>query len=174
MKKLLAASVALVFLVDLAHGMSSRPPGNTGDRKLDSTLEKIRIEANADPDQFINQLSSRYNTLEQEIRQAIEMFGLAGPDIFMATALAKATQRPVLTIAEEYKKNPRKGWGVMAKDLGIKPGSREFHMLKSDAQGFLDDMKSTPKSKQKHEREIKKGQEQKMKKESQGKGDGKS
>ena len=170
MKKLLAASVALLLLVGLAHGMGSKPSGNTGDRKLDSTLEKISFEANADPDGFISQLCSRHNIPEQEIRQAMKTYGLAAPDIFMATALARASQRPVLNVAEEYRKNPGRGWGVMAKDLGIKPGSREFHELKRGAQSFLDNMRSTAKSKQKHEREMKQKQEQKMKEESQGMG----
>ena len=33
-------------------------------------------------------------------------------------------------VVREYKKNKGKGWGVIAKNLGIKPGSQEFHELK--------------------------------------------
>jgi hypothetical protein len=29
-----------------------------------------------------------------------------------------------------YKQSKGKGWGVIAKELGIKPGSPEFHALK--------------------------------------------
>ena len=91
----------------------------------------------------------------------------------MATALAKATHRPVLTVAERYKKNPGKGWGVVAKDLGIKPGSSEFHELKRGAEQFLDDMHATATGKQKHERDLKQEPDQKVKAESQGKAHGK-
>jgi hypothetical protein len=174
MKKLLAALAGLVVLVGLAHGAGSEPSDNTGDRKLDSTLEKINLAAKADPDGFIKQLSSRYNIPEQEIRQTKETYRLGAADMFMATALAKATHRPVLSVAEEYNKNQGRGWGVMAKEMGIKPGSSEFHELKRGARGSLDHMESAAKSKQKHEREMKKEHEQRMKKDSQGKGQGKS
>jgi hypothetical protein len=33
---------------------------------------------------------------------------------------------------ERYRKGKGKGWGELAKSLGIKPGSREFHALKRD------------------------------------------
>lgn len=62
----------------------------------------------------------------------------------------------------------------MAQNMGIKPGSSEFHELKRGAQGSLDHMKSIAKSRQKHEREMKKEQERRMKKDSQGKGQGRS
>jgi hypothetical protein len=92
----------------------------------------------------------------------------------MATALAGASRRPVLSIAEGYKKNRGKGWGVMAKSLGIKPGSREFHELKAGAQGSLDHMHALAKSNQAHERELKQERERKAKKDAQGKSRGKS
>jgi hypothetical protein len=173
MKTLLGASVALVLLAGTAHGMGSKPSGYTGDKGFDSTLEKISFEANEDPDGYFSRLSSRHNIPEHEIRHASEAFGLDMPDIFMATALAKATQRPVFTVAERYKKNPGKGWGVVAKDLGIKPGSREFHELKSGAEWFLDDMNATATAKQKHEQATKQEPDHKTKTASQGKGHGK-
>jgi len=174
MKQLLAAAVGLVLLAGVAHGWGSQPGGNTGDRQLDATLERLGIEAKADPEGFIKQLNSRYSVPEQEIQQAKERYGLGAADLFMATALAKATGRPVLSVAEGYKKNQGKGWGVMAKNLGIKPGSREFHELKAGAQGSLDHMHAMATSKQKHEQELKREHEQKAKKAVQGKGEGKS
>lgn len=173
MKKSLATSVGLLVLVGLAHGMGSKPWSSTGDRQLDATLEKINIEAKADPDGFIKQLSLRHNIPEQEIRQAQETYDLRAGDLLMATALAKASQRPVLSVAEEYKKNQGKGWGVMAKELGIKPGSREFHELKNGAQGSLNHVKSLAKSKQKLEQETNQGHDRSMKKGSQGTSHGK-
>jgi hypothetical protein len=137
----------------------------TGDWRLDSTLEQLNIAASADPDAFVRRLSSMNNFPEQQLRHARDTYGLGGADLFMATALARETHRPVLYVAEEFKQNQGKGWGVLAQDLGIKPGSSEFHQLKRDAKGSLGYMKSTAKSKQKHE--------QSMKKASQGNGHGK-
>ena len=182
MKKLLAAALGLVILAGVAHGAGSGPWGGTGDRTLDTTLQQITTQAKADPDGFIKQLSTRHGIPEQEIRQAQETQGLGPADLFMASALARASHRPVLSVAEEYKKNEGKGWGVMAKEMGIKPGSKEFHELKQGALGSLDHMKANAKARQKHERQMKREQEQKLKqgrdaemqKGPQGKGHGKA
>jgi hypothetical protein len=163
MKRLMAAIVGFGLLVGLAGDAGSEPWGRTGDKTLDSTLEKINTAANADPDGFIQQLSSRLKVGEQDIRQAQETYGLGAADTFMATALANATHRPVLSVAKQYTANQGKGWGVLAKDLGIKPGSRVFHQLKRNARGSLSQMDSEAKSKQKHERDMKKVHEQKVK-----------
>jgi hypothetical protein len=164
MRRLLAASVGLAFVVGLAHGFD--PSFATGDAKLDSTLEQLDIAARADPDDFVRRLSSMHHVPEQELRQARDTFGLGGADLFMATGLARETHRPVHSVAEEFQRSQGKGWGVIAKNLGIKPGSSEFHRLKRDAKGSLNYMNSSAKSTQK--------QEQKMTKASQGQGHGKS
>ena len=33
-------------------------------------------------------------------------------------------------VIEKYRSEKGKGWGALAKSLGIKPGSKEFHALK--------------------------------------------
>ena len=46
-----------------------------------------------------------------------------------------------------YKKNKEKGWGVIAKEMGIKPGSPEFHALKGKTKTRKDKGKSEGKGK---------------------------
>lgn len=162
MKTSLALLVVLV--AGLAYGMD--PVFGTGDSRLDSTLVQLNIAADADPDGFVRRLSSIHGFPELELRRARDTYGLGGADLFMATALARESDRAIYSVAEGFTQGERKGWGAMAQDLGIKPGSAEFHRLKRDAKGSLDYMNSTAKAKQKHE--------QKMRKESQGKGHGKS
>ena len=48
----------------------------------------------------------------------------------MCFRVAEITKKPVDVVLKEYKANKRRGWGVIAKNLGIKPGSKEFHELK--------------------------------------------
>jgi hypothetical protein len=48
----------------------------------------------------------------------------------MVLQLGHMTGRPFEKVYPTYKKNRGKGWGVIAKELGIKPGSPEFHALK--------------------------------------------
>ena len=48
----------------------------------------------------------------------------------MAFKLSEMSQRPVSDVLEIYGKGNSKGWGALAKSLGIKPDSKEFHQLK--------------------------------------------
>jgi len=169
MKKLMAALAALVLMVSVAYGLGIRPSGNSGDRKLDGTLEKITLEAGDDHDGFLDQLGASLNLPEPELRQARDRYGLATNDLYMAAALAKASGRPVLNVAEDYRKDPGKGWGVMAKDMGIKPGSREFQHMKDGADRFLGDMEARHKADREHE-PGNMDKEHKSKNEPQGKG----
>ena len=164
MKSFLAASLGLLVAVGLAHGLD--PSFGTGDRRLDSTLDQLNVAAGEDPDGFVQRLSSMHGFPELELRQARDAYGLGGGDLFMATTLARESRRSVDYVARGFTLGQGKGWGALAQDLGIKPGSAEFHRLKRDAKGSLDYMNSTAKAKQKHE--------QKMRKEPQGGGHGKS
>lgn len=155
MKKLLTVSAGLVLAVGLAYGMNL--PFGTGDSALDSTLGKLNIAANADPGAFLRRLSATSRFPELQLRQARDAFGLGGADLFMATSLARQSHHPVYYVAEQYNRNSGKGWGVMAKNLGIKPGSSQFHRMKRDASGSLGYMQSSAKSKQKHEQSKKNG-----------------
>ena len=174
MRRVLMAAMGLLLVAGVAHGWGSTPGGSTGDRQLDATLGSLGNEAKADPGGFVGLISSRYGVPEREIRQAREKYGLGAGDLFMATALARASGRPVVSIAGEYRKNQGRGWGVMAKSLGIKPGSKEFHELKAGAQGSLDHMHALTTSNRGHEQELKQEHERKAKKDAQGKSRGKS
>jgi hypothetical protein len=48
----------------------------------------------------------------------------------MCFQLGQWTKQPTEQIVNTYKANQGKGWGVLAKQMGIKPGSAEFHALK--------------------------------------------
>jgi hypothetical protein len=48
----------------------------------------------------------------------------------MMLRLSEMSGKPVRTVEERYRAGKGKGWGALAKSLGIKPGSKEFHALK--------------------------------------------
>ena len=52
-------------------------------------------------------------------------------DAFMCFQLGQMSRKPYESVVQTYQTNKGKGWGVIAKSLGIKPGSPEFHALKS-------------------------------------------
>ncbi|MEN8212219.1 MAG: hypothetical protein ABFR31_10910, partial [Thermodesulfobacteriota bacterium] len=49
-------------------------------------------------------------------------------DAYMIFRYGEMSSRSTNQVMERYRK--KKGWGVLAKSLGIKPGSQEFHSLK--------------------------------------------
>ena len=51
-------------------------------------------------------------------------------DAFMCLQLGQMARKQPETVVQTYKASKGKGWGVIAKELGIKPGSAEFHALK--------------------------------------------
>ena len=155
MKKFLTAATCLIFLALLIHGAAFAQQAKTGDRKLDSWLGKINERAKADPDGFIYQLSQKHNIPEVEIRQAREQHNLSYGDTYMATALSRLSKRPVGLVAEDFNKNRGRGWGVMAMNRDIKPGSPEFHRMKANARGSINDLKSTAKAKKNRQKQEK-------------------
>jgi hypothetical protein len=171
MKKFLTAATCLVFLGLLVHGANSVQQTKTGDRKLDSLLGKINRQAEAEPEAFIRQLSQQHNIPEEEIRQAKERHRLSYGDAFMATALSRISKRPVGVVAEEYSKNRGRGWGVMAMNIGIKPGSPAFHQMKANARGSLGHMETLAKAKKRQEKqEAARAREQRRKIEDEARG----
>jgi hypothetical protein len=68
-------------------------------------------------------------------------------DVYMAPEVAKISGKPIVEVVQSYKSNKGKGWGVIAKNLGIKPGSKEFKVLKNGASEALDKVKAKKKGK---------------------------
>ena len=52
----------------------------------------------------------------------------------MACSIASIIGRPCRYVVDAYDRDRGQGWGNIAKQMGIKPGSPEFHRLK---QGFV-------------------------------------
>ncbi|MEJ2450103.1 MAG: hypothetical protein P8047_05445 [Gammaproteobacteria bacterium] len=52
-------------------------------------------------------------------------------DAYMVLRLAEMSHQPVAEVTRVYRQDRRRGWGVIARRLGIRPGSRAFHALKA-------------------------------------------
>ena len=57
-------------------------------------------------------------------------------DAFMVLQIGRWTGLSRDRIMNEYGSKKGQGWGAIAKDLGIKPGSAEFHALKNGDFGY--------------------------------------
>jgi hypothetical protein len=119
MKKLIVATMAL-----LCTAASVFAAGG-----LDTFLSNLNIQARADMNGFAASLSTQFGIPGAQVSAVIGTVKEPA-DAFMVYQLGQMTRQPPDTVLRVYEGNRGKGWGVIAKEMGIKPGSREFHALK--------------------------------------------
>jgi len=95
-----------------------------------SWLEKLSVEAHLDPLGIKAKIATRFHLGEAKVKAVISNVG-SHADAYMVLRLAEMSALPVDTVVKHYHAEKDKGWGVLAKRIGIKPGSREFHGLKN-------------------------------------------
>jgi hypothetical protein len=92
-------------------------------------LNNLNIKAEADSSGFRVQLATRFRIGDADVKIVLDEMGKKS-DAYMVLRLGELSHRPIDEVMSVYNANRKKGWGVIAKKLGIKPGSREFHALK--------------------------------------------
>lgn len=92
--------------------------------------DDFNIQAQADPSGFRTSLATRFNLGDVQVRAVLSNFENPA-DAYIMLRLGEMSGKPPSQIYRKYKQNKGKGWGALAKNLGIKPGSEEFHALKS-------------------------------------------
>ena len=127
--------IAFAVWLSVLASTSALAQYNTGDSQLNIILAKIDDDARANFSFWKRDISARYSVSESKITKWSVEFGFKGGDIYLVIEISKITRRPVDEVAKVYRDNRGKGWGVIAKQLGIKPGSPEFHTLKKSAGG---------------------------------------
>jgi hypothetical protein len=115
---------------------------NTGDIEFDNALDNLNNIALADPDNFVNRLSSTYGISRPWVENLVKRENIPPADVYMIARTASVTNRPIDTLEQYYTASGGQGWGVIARRLGIRPGSKEFRALKQDDTGFLSQGKS--------------------------------
>jgi hypothetical protein len=136
MKKLLLS----VFMLNLCLApltFAGEKAITTGDAHLDGDLQYLNEAAQKNLKGFCNDLSYHYDAEAGVVERLINIAGMAPADVYMAAKVRILSHRSWDEVLREYKENNGKGWGVIAKNLGIKPGSREFHELKDDDSGMI-------------------------------------
>ena len=97
---------------------------------LDSFLSSLNAQARVDLPGFSLQVGAQFGVPAARVEAVLGMVETPA-DAFMVFQLGQMAHRPPETVVQTYQSHRGKGWGVIAKELGIKPGSREFHALKS-------------------------------------------
>jgi len=120
MKKI---SIAVSFLFLIA-GFTSIVHADIND-----FIRRVNEQAKADIKGFNAKLSTQFGIPLPKVNEILK--AVASPaDAFMVLQLGLMTKKQPETVVQAYQANRDKGWGVIAKELGIKPGSPEFHALK--------------------------------------------
>jgi len=96
---------------------------------LDSFRSEINVTAHADIGGFRADLSATFGLSSGEIDGLLEICDSPG-DVYIALRVGEVAHVHVDRVVTEYQAHKGQGWGVIAKNLGIKPGSAEFHALK--------------------------------------------
>jgi len=97
---------------------------------LDSFLSSLNAQARLDLPGFSLQVGAQFGVPVPQVEAVLGLVETPA-DAFMVFQLGQMAHRPPETVVQTYQSHRGKGWGVIAKELGIKPGSREFHALKS-------------------------------------------
>jgi hypothetical protein len=92
-------------------------------------IRDFNIRAEADAAGFRAQLATRFRIGDARISAILGNAGKPA-DAYIALRLGEMAKRPPEDVLKEYKTGKAKGWGAIAKGLGIKPGSKEFRALK--------------------------------------------
>ncbi len=92
-------------------------------------FDDLSVQAEADPSGFRARLTARFKIGDVQVKAVLGNVEKPA-DAYMVLRLGEMSRRPTEYVIAEYKSNKGKGWGALARSLGIKPGSREFHALK--------------------------------------------
>lgn len=107
----------------------------SGDSDLDNALITLNNEVKNDIKSFTEEMAATFSIPKPKIEDLINIHQMQPSDVIMTLQVAEQVHQPIETVAANYDKNKSKGWGVIAKEMGIKPGSKEFHALKDAAKG---------------------------------------
>lgn len=97
---------------------------------LDDFLANLNVQARVSLPDFSAKISAQFGVPQVQV-QAVLQTVREPADAFMIFQLGQMSGRPPERVMEVYAPAKGKGWGELAKELGIKPGSAEFHALKA-------------------------------------------
>ena len=134
--KILALATALAAIggtasaQDLTIGFHPR----TGDVWIETTLGDMNRYGTRYRDPFVDEMVRYHGAPRDLVTDLLTHRRWEPGDVYMACSIASIIGRPCRYVVDEYERDRGQGWGNIAKRMGIKPGSPEFHRLKN---GFV-------------------------------------
>ena len=126
MKKVITMAALMMAFAVNAQTIKFEP--KTGDSQMDQVLKDIDAKAQKDIKVFTDEIATRFELPKIKIEEMVKT--MPAGDVYMVAQTAEITKKPIDDVAKTYEANKGKGWGATAKELGIKPGSKEFHAMK--------------------------------------------
>ena len=106
----------------------------SGDVWVDTWLADMNRYGARYRDPFVDEMVRYYGAPRDLVNELLGERRWAPGDVYFACSVASALGRPCRYVADMWERDHALGWGEVAKNLGIKPGSAEFHRLKK---GFV-------------------------------------
>ncbi len=103
--------------------------------ELDNFLTDLDHQAARDERTFAEDLGRHFGVQTRDVNDVLRQTGSAS-DAFMIFELGRMTGLSRDRVMRTYEERKGQGWGAMAKEMGIKPGSKEFHALKNGDFGY--------------------------------------
>jgi hypothetical protein len=102
----------------------------TGDKEMETHLNDVNVYASKDMDVFKKDLNVKFGAAMDEVNRYIYKERVPPAEVYYGYCLASSTGKSFSLVMKM--RNDKNGWGTIAKDLGIKPGSKQFHALKDN------------------------------------------
>jgi hypothetical protein len=109
-------------------------------------IRDFNFRAESDPSGFRARLEARFHVGDMEINTVLGNVHEPA-DAYILLRLGEMSNQPIDHVIEKYKIVKGSGWGVIAKSLGIKPGSKDFHALKQSQDLYDDNERGDAKAK---------------------------
>lgn len=127
MKRFIFLQIVLFVTVNLWSQISFK----TGDIELETDLNQINAKAKLDFGIFKTDIGAQYDIDGKKIDYMSVDLSMEPAEIYLALEISRITNRNIDDVLNVYQIHKDKGWGYIAKKMGIKPGSDEFHKLKN-------------------------------------------
>ena len=105
---------------------------NSGDVWVDARLGDFNVYASGNLDGFVDEVVVSYGAPRVLVREYVVERRWPPGDVYYACALAHYSHHRCEYVLDLWERDHGRGWGVIAKRLGIKPGSPAFHALKGN------------------------------------------
>lgn len=130
----LAALIAAVAGTVAAQDFSILWDPRSGDAWVDRQLDDVNRYGSRYREPFADEMVRYYGAPRDLVTELLVTRRWAPGDVYYACAIAQMLGRPCRYVVDEWERSHGKGWGAVAGELGIQPGSAEFHRLK---RGFV-------------------------------------